>query len=80
MHFVILYIIVANICVFSMFQALRYLLNIHYVIWSSYQPWVIRTITFVVVVKRHLSVRELEQGLMLGSGRPRLVGLWRPGS
>lgn len=55
-----------------MFQALSYLLNMHYVIWSSYQPWVT---VILVVIKSHPNVRELKQGLMLKSGRPRLVRL-----
>ena len=41
--FSLLYVIVSNICTFSKFQALSYLLNMHYISWFSYQPCVIRT-------------------------------------
>lgn len=47
--FIPLYIIMANICVFSMFQALSYLLNMHCIIWSSYQSWV--TIILLLLLK-----------------------------
>lgn len=47
--FIPLYIIMANICLFSMFQALSHLFSMHYVIWSSYQPWV--TIILLLLLK-----------------------------
>lgn len=71
--FIFLYIIMTTICVFSVFQALSYLLNVHYIIWSSYQPWVIRT--SIIFIERNMSFRELKQGLMPERGRPRLSGL-----
>lgn len=61
--FIFLYIIMTTICVFSVFQALNYLLNMHYIIWSSYQPWAIGT--SIIFVERNLSFRELAQTLSL---------------
>lgn len=48
----------ADICVFSILQAQGDLLNMHYIIWSPYQPWVIRII--IIFATRNMSFRELK--------------------